>query len=210
MVNDYAQLGRAEPGLRAVGFLIWAFVGITHLSSLPPDGPRGWLIPWVIYGVAVVAAGFHARLPLWLARALLAVQTLSVAAMPPLGFRGLEGLLLAVVVAQLPVVFTLRHSVMLWLAQLPLLLVIVWPFQAPRFILEILGAHSAFCAFALFGYRVQQRERTARLALAGAYAELVSTRALLVETSRQGERLRISRELHDSLGHHLVALGIQL
>lgn len=208
--GDFAQLGRADPYLRGVGFLIWAFVGLTHLSSLSPEAPRAWLLPWGVYGAALVAEGFHQRMPGWLARALLAVQSLAVAAMPSLGFQGLEGLLLAVVVAQFPVVFTLRHSLMLALAQLPLLLVIVWPFQAPRFIFEILGAHSAFCVFALFGYRIQQRERTARLSLADAYAELVSTRALLVENSRQAERLRISRELHDSLGHHLVALGIQL
>jgi signal transduction histidine kinase len=114
------------------------------------------------------------------------------------------------VVAQLPVVFTLQNSVLLGLLQVPLLFAIVYPYQQPRFIVEILGAHGAFCIFALLGYRIQQRERKARTSLSEAYAELVSTRALLVESSRQGERLRISRELHDSLGHHLVALGIQL
>lgn len=47
-------------------------------------------------------------------------------------------------------------------------------------------------------------------------AELVSSRELLREQSRQladqavvGERLRISRELHDSLAHHVALIGIQ-
>ena len=108
------------------------------------------------------------------------MQTAAVAPMPSLGFRGLEGLLLAIVVVQLPVVFTLRQSALLGLAQLPLLLAIVYLFQQARFIVEILGAHSGFCIFGLFGYRIQERERKARTALSAAYAELVSTRALVV------------------------------
>ena len=41
-------------------------------------------------------------------------------------------------------------------------------------------------------------------------AELRATRALLAESSRMSERLRISRELHDLLGHHLTALSLNL
>lgn len=41
-------------------------------------------------------------------------------------------------------------------------------------------------------------------------AELRATRALLAESSRMSERVRISRELHDLLGHHLTALSLNL
>lgn len=41
-------------------------------------------------------------------------------------------------------------------------------------------------------------------------AELRATRTLLAENSRVGERLRISRELHDLLGHHMTALCLNL
>ena len=40
--------------------------------------------------------------------------------------------------------------------------------------------------------------------------ELVATQELLAEASRQGERTRIARDLHDLLGHHLTALSINL
>lgn len=41
-------------------------------------------------------------------------------------------------------------------------------------------------------------------------SELRATRALLAESSRIGERMRIARELHDLLGHHLTALTLNL
>src|SRR3546814_4143958 len=41
-------------------------------------------------------------------------------------------------------------------------------------------------------------------------AELRATRTLLAESARVNERTRISRELHDLLGHHLTALSLNL
>ncbi|ASR42170.1 two-component sensor histidine kinase [Xanthomonas citri pv. mangiferaeindicae] len=51
----------------------------------------------------------------------------------------------------------------------------------------------------------QGREEQRRL-----NAELRATRALLAESVRVNERTRISRELHDLLGHHLTALSLNL
>jgi signal transduction histidine kinase len=41
-------------------------------------------------------------------------------------------------------------------------------------------------------------------------AELRATRALLAESSRIAERMRIARDLHDLMGHHLTALSLNL
>lgn len=51
----------------------------------------------------------------------------------------------------------------------------------------------------------QQKERAMAI-----NQELKSTQALLQEAAKQDERLRIARDLHDSLGHQLTALSIQL
>ncbi|MDX5432348.1 MAG: sensor histidine kinase [Halomonas sp.] len=53
-------------------------------------------------------------------------------------------------------------------------------------------------------------ERRHRVRLAKAHAELSATRQLLADSTRASERLRISRDLHDGLGHHLAALNLHL
>lgn len=53
-------------------------------------------------------------------------------------------------------------------------------------------------------------ERRASLALAASHAELLGTQALLADTVRSSERLRIARDLHDAVGHHLTALNLHL
>ena len=61
----------------------------------------------------------------------------------------------------------------------------------------------------LFGHLVQ-REHRMRHALASAHGQLLATQSLLTETVRGAERLRIARDLHDTLGHHLTALNLHL
>jgi signal transduction histidine kinase len=67
-----------------------------------------------------------------------------------------------------------------------------------------------FQGFAGASSMLARREGQARTHLARANAELLATRDLLAESSRTAERLRISRDLHDTLGHHLTALSLQL
>jgi signal transduction histidine kinase len=67
-----------------------------------------------------------------------------------------------------------------------------------------------FQAFAaLTGHYAGSRER-AREHLARVNAELLATRCLLEESARAGERLKLSRELHDVAGHTLTALKLNL
>lgn len=72
------------------------------------------------------------------------------------------------------------------------------------------GSFLAFQLFALYAAQTAERERRGRQALARVNAELLATRRLLEETSRGAERLRIARDLHDVLGHHLTALSLHL
>jgi signal transduction histidine kinase len=67
-----------------------------------------------------------------------------------------------------------------------------------------------FMLFAAASSFLVRSEADARVQLAAVNSELLATRAMLVESSRAEERLRISRDLHDTLGHHLTALSLQL
>ena len=72
------------------------------------------------------------------------------------------------------------------------------------------GRYAAIMSFAYLTTRGGVRERAAREALERRNAELRATRRLLVEHERVAERVRIARELHDLIGHHLTALVLNL
>jgi signal transduction histidine kinase len=65
-------------------------------------------------------------------------------------------------------------------------------------------------AFAVLAAHLMRREAESRAELARANQELLATRELVIHGSRAAERLRIARELHDAIGHHLSALSINL
>lgn len=55
-----------------------------------------------------------------------------------------------------------------------------------------------------------RREADAREQQSALNGELIATRHLVAGRSRTAERLRISRDMHDVLGHHLTALSLNL
>ena len=70
--------------------------------------------------------------------------------------------------------------------------------------------YAGYASFAMVIGLVAKQQAEARDEQRQLNAELRATRALLAESSRMSERVRISRELHDLLGHHLTALSLNL
>jgi len=70
--------------------------------------------------------------------------------------------------------------------------------------------YAGYSSFAFAIGLVARQQAQARDEQRRLNAELRATRALLAEGSRLNERMRISRELHDLLGHHLTALSLNL
>jgi signal transduction histidine kinase len=82
-------------------------------------------------------------------------------------------------------------------------------FGWPEAILQSM-LYAGFSAFVFVTSLVARQQSMAREDQRRLNAELRATRALLAESARVNERTRISRELHDLLGHHLTALSLNL
>lgn len=216
--------------LRAAGLAVWLLVVVIHMASLrpPPDGPARTvflglqgliLVLLVTFAVCFwrnlegipVEHGGRRRIGLLLAQA----ASGALVSMD----------LLYLVAAEAPLVLS-RRQALAWLAGQSAF-VALWtlalelaggaggehPLLArdPRspYALWLMAMLTwqlfAFCAGWFAAAEGRQRRRLARLA-----AELVAAQQALGERERNDERLRIARELHDSAGHHLVALGLQL
>jgi signal transduction histidine kinase len=122
----------------------------------------------------------------------------------------LASVALTIVAGELPYALT-KRSVWIWVGAQSVALALIFGY-AFGWVSALAGgaAYAGFQIFALGRTWSEQRERLAREELARANAELRATRALFAESSRVTERLRIARDLHDSLGHHLTALSLQL
>jgi signal transduction histidine kinase len=112
--------------------------------------------------------------------------------------------------AQLPIFMTVRKAALVALAASAVFGVIYqWRWQMDDAWLSAL----LFWAFHLFAITMtasQLREQRSREREQQLNRELRATQALLSEASRQQERTRIARNIHDLLGHHLTALSIHL
>lgn len=72
------------------------------------------------------------------------------------------------------------------------------------------GLISVFMFFIAVSNYYAVEENKAKEMLEISNRELVATQMLLTETTRQSERIRIARNIHDLVGHHLTALSINL
>lgn len=75
---------------------------------------------------------------------------------------------------------------------------------------RVVFAYAGFQLFAALTMASVRRADRARDEAAHINAELMATRQLLLEGARGEERLRLSRDLHDIVGHKLTALKLQL
>lgn len=123
--------------------------------------------------------------------------------------NGTTPVLLVIVAAQVAMVFPPRvaFGVVLALNVGLYLSLRSYGHSAPLLITSIYAGFQAFAA--LTGHYARSAER-ARDALLLVNADLLATRALLADSARDAERLRVARELHDVAGHKLTAMTLNL
>lgn len=210
--------------LRYAGLFAWGMVGFPMLllSLQAVEGGQGAVMPptwqgWLAWGLFGVCYG-------WLTRGLgsrririfdyfvLVLLTASAIGVCYYGENGLGSILLTVMAYLLPwllpVVVGIAWIVISQCVVIPVFIVALdFP---PLVALMLSMLYSGFSVFIYVTSLVARQQAQAREEQRRLNSELRATRALLAESVRVNERTRISRELHDLLGHHLTALSLNL
>jgi signal transduction histidine kinase len=209
---------RPESWLIAAGLGTWIVSSSVTLAAVvrgdltgPPAGL--WLAAFAAFGFAFSLLCWIGRRTRAISMALMAVQATAALVMVALGRDTLCAAMLVVVAGQTTSYLGTAGAAVWVAAQTGLLAVVLQSFFSDASALQVSAVAAAFGGFQLFAVAtawLADRERAAREELSRANAELHATRAMVAESSRAAERLRISRDLHDALGHHLTALSLQL
>ena len=215
--------------LRYAGLFTWAMVGIPLVFdswlNYFPDGEALEPLPgrpdlriatlaYLAFGALYWMAthGLGVRRPRWTDILLLVALTASAIAFSHFSGTGLAGILLMIIAGVIPWLVPVSWGVA-WLVVQHVALVPVFTaidgFTPVTALLQA-ALYIGFSSFTFITALVARQQAQARDEQRRLNAELRATRALLAESSRVTERMRISRELHDLLGHHLTALSLNL
>ena len=216
--------------LRYAGLFTWAMVGCWLLSiwldpavieSLPEGDVTAphlaigrWLAVYLGFGAVYwsITRSLGTRQTTWLDHVLLFILTLCAISVSYFSSTGLGSILLMVVAGLLPWLLTLRMG-LVWLigSSAAIIPVFAGPIGMPPMIAVVQSlVYMGFSSFVFVTALVARQQSLAREEQRRLNSELRATRALLAESARVNERTRISRELHDLLGHHLTALSLNL
>lgn len=208
--------------LRYAGLFTYACVGLplaveSVQQSAPLDPVRhgGWIASYVMFGVSYWWLMHDLGKPLRRTWRLgwLVVMTVAAIAINYFSASGLAAILLLVIAGVLPWMLPPAWGIV-WLVAATLAFVPVFVFEVAGYnwfaAVFQSGLYLGFSTFTFATSLVAKGQAQAREDQRRLNAELRATRVLLAESSRVNERARISRELHDLLGHHLTALSINL
>jgi hypothetical protein len=170
--------------------------------------PATWLVPYALFGAAVLAA-MALRLRPGLLWTLLCVQLAAVVAMAILlPWAGMSQFL--VIIAWQVAMATSPARALGWVAFQTLAIVAALVQALNPDLCWVIVKSFALQLVLVFTAVALRREAETSRALAQTNRELRSAQAIIANSVRDAERLRISRELHDAWGHELTALGLQL
>jgi len=197
--------------LHLSGFLTWSIITFISLQNIP------FGLEFTLKSIAFIA--FYVSFSLLISpkpsmyitrnRVLLFLQTVLVLILINYDKYNLVAILLVLIATQLPAMFTSKQAMMVLLS-----------ITIAHFVMEFSGDFIntffqviIYFMLQIFGFSAiesKHRESKAKENLAEINQELLATRFMLKETSQRKERLRISRDLHDVIGHQLTALSLNL
>jgi len=206
------ERSRILPGAGFAVFGVVAAAEIARAVERPTSTPAVVVVcvALAVFALAFITSVGVERLGTRGRVAAIAAQSIAALAIIAQGRGGFAPALLVVIAGQAPMVLPTIVALACVAAQTIALAVIATSRWGATGALLTSGSWLGFQLFALGAAHLAQRELSARHELSRVNAELLATRAMFADSARIAERLRISRELHDALGHHLAALSLQL
>jgi signal transduction histidine kinase len=208
--NQVSRTGERDRRLLpAIGLVTWFVASVPTFVRLVAQAGAPRLLTWVALDLAF-AAGFWVATRMDLPRPF-HVPALSALALALVALGGgpFDPILLVLVASMAASDLGPAGVTLLIAVQSGGLAASYW-FRVGSTVPFAVFAYAVFQAFGAATIRIAKQEESARLELARVNAELRMASALLEVSARSAERLRIARELHDVLGHHLTALSLQL
>ncbi len=208
--------------LRYTGLFTYAWTGVPLLSptwraqDVPTGSPEyvGWCVAYAVFGLAYWFAtnDLGRRRPGLQRMPLLVVMNLAAFSIGWFSHSGISGILTSLIAGVVPWTLPLMAGVA-WVLLQSFTLTPVFVEWLDSGWMAALVQCSLFMGFSAFTYvtsLVAKQQADSRDELRRLNSELRATRTLLTESSRIAERMRISRDLHDLIGHHLTALSLNL
>jgi len=207
--------------LRLAGLFTWVcasvpllFMQLIYDTPLDREHYVGWWILHLVFGLTYwnQVRELPIRSPVWHRLLIVLVLTFSALGISITAQSGLGGILLLIVAGLLPWLLPLVPAMSWLIGQNVLLALTISIIPGVTFVDALLTA-GLFLGISLFAFMssvVALRQHAARDELRKLNSELHATQALLAENTRIAERVRIARELHDLVGHHLTALTLNL
>ncbi|MCY7355200.1 MAG: histidine kinase [Lysobacter sp.] len=196
--------------MNLAALLTWLAVALGLRAEDAAHKPLMWAL-LVGYLLALLAGDFLPRHRQRIGVALLlSIQALCALALVWLARRGgTAPVLIVVLVAQLAMLYPARVTVPAVVALNVALYLILRDagYQEPLLVTTLYGGFQAFAAVTAHYARTAEHTRDALVLV---NADLLATRALLADSARDAERLRVARELHDVAGHKLTAMTLNL
>ncbi len=206
--------------LKYSGLVVWLTSVLALLlvpglvdEPMPRASYLGWWAAELLFGALYLQMTWHwpisPRQPWWV---YLGLMTIAALACTWFTMGGVGGILLMVVASLLPWVTQPRLGIT-WMAMQSALVTLLVLRNPEITALAAIVLGSTFMGLGFFAYiasMATQQLSEARDELRRVNSELRATQSLLTENTRIAERVRIARELHDLVGHHLTALTLNL
>ncbi|MBT1452463.1 sensor histidine kinase [Glaciecola sp. XM2] len=181
--NDFPL---SQIALAIVLYLSYITVWLIIVNENTIEGAQGWRVGLIAFAFCIVVGIYF---------------------VVPLSFNSI---LMGILSGGLPYFLTIRLALVVGsLLSVPLFLIFQYYWGHEQTYISAL-LFWTFNMFAIIMVNTAKKETEAREQAQEVSRRLISTQALLNEANKQSERVRIARNIHDLLGHHLTALTINL